>query len=250
MLHILGIDGITYNLRDDLTGRRFGRLVVYRLSGKDVSGHSCWVCTCDCGSSLTVVGTSLNRGITSSCGCLQSERLSERNTKHGLSSHQLYHTAAGIQQRTCNPENPDYRFYGAVGRNLFNEWKGAAGLVNLITFLEFLPVPHGYLKYDDRLSIDRIDNDVGYFPDNLRWATRKEQARNMKIRKDNTSGVVGVYSDKHNTKWTASWVDASGVSKSKSFSTKKHGAEKALLLAIEARCFAEKDNQFGVCGGN
>lgn len=154
----------------DLTGQRFGRLTVIERAGQH-KGRSLWKCKCDC-SKITVVSVSqLLRGRTKSCGCLRNENISRIAKKHGMSHTRLYHIWIGMKKRCYDPNAQYFEIYGGRGITVCDEW--------LHDFMEFQrwALSHGY---SDELSIDRIDNDKGYSPDNCRWATWHEQRMNQR----------------------------------------------------------------------
>lgn len=165
----------------DLSGRRFGRLIVVRRDGASKAGKALWLCRCDCGGEKTTLSASLLRGRTTSCGCLQVAEVRARLTIHGQASKRsrtvLYKTWAGMKRRCTNPNATGYENYGGRGIRVCDEW-----MHSFEAFAEHLgerPGP-GY-------SIDRINNDGNYEPGNVRWATRAEQNRNKRKRKDSRS---------------------------------------------------------------
>lgn len=155
----------------DLTGQRFGRLVVLERAAHAKGERVRWRCKCDCGKVTIVLSDKLRCGETRSCGCLQKEIVSRYNTKHKKCDEKLYRIWNDIKQRTGNKNNPRYADYGARGITVCAEWQN--------DFLAFRTwaLTHGY---QEGLSIDRIDNDKGYSPDNCRWTTDIQQANNKR----------------------------------------------------------------------
>lgn len=149
----------------DLTGQRFGRLVVLQRDEAPKRSHEIyWLCRCDCGKEKSVLGSALRAGYTQSCGCLKRELL--QNKRH-LNKH-LYQVWQDMKQRCNNPRNKYYYRYGGRGIKVCQEW------ADYDAFYEWA-MAHGYAC---GLQIDRIDNDGDYTPDNCRWTTPKENTNN------------------------------------------------------------------------
>ena len=162
-------------MKDDIQGKRFGRLVAKKVGGKTSDGHILWFCECDCGGTKLVSSSDLRKNHTKSCGCLLAEQTLQMTT-HNKSHTRLYSIWRNMKQRCGNPRNPRYKDYGGRGIKICDEWS-----TDFETFYNW-SIANGY---SDELSIDRIDNDNGYFPINCRWATAQMQANNKRKRGTN-----------------------------------------------------------------
>lgn len=163
----------------DLKGQRFGRLTVVELAEPhiDPKGRRLtrWKCVCDCGNTVEVLRNSLIQGHSKSCGCLHSEISREVFTKmhttHGGRHTRLYGIWCGMKNRCYNENVVSFPDYGGRGITVCSEW-----LDNFAAFRDWA-LANGYR---DDLSIDRRNNDMGYSPDNCRWATGTDQANNKR----------------------------------------------------------------------
>lgn len=165
----------------DLTGQKFGRLTVIGLNDTDTR-KTYWICQCDCGNIKTVRSDSLQSGAVRSCGCMKKEQDKEnlsKNHKHKMSGSRLYEIWQGMKSRCYNVHDARYSRYGGRGIIVCDEWKN-----------DFDSFYHWSIEngYDNSLTIDRIDNDKNYCPDNCRWADAKTQARNRSTNIEITIG--------------------------------------------------------------
>lgn len=151
----------------DITGKRFGNLVAIRYDHSKIqkcgSRNPYWLFKCDCGNEKVIQKKSVVRGRIVSCGCQQ------HKLKHGLSYTRIHKIWHGIKQRCLNKNNSRYNWYGGKGIKICDEWKDS-----FINFYEW-SVSSGY---NDTLTIDRIDFNGNYCPENCRWISQKDQKRN------------------------------------------------------------------------
>lgn len=175
----------------DLTGHRFGRLLVTGRELPTRPGGSRWHCQCDCGKAHVVSVYSLRNGATRSCGCLMNETRRKHGGKHEYTAeYRIWH---GIKRRCNCPASINYLHYGARGIRMCPEWSGSFG-----AFLKSVGTRPSPLH-----SIDRINVDRGYEPGNVQWSDRVTQARNR------TDNVRIEYAGE--TLTMAGWTERLGV---------------------------------------
>ena len=182
----------------DLTGKQFGFLTVVKETDKRTSwGARIWECRCICGKTMYVCNKYLTTGVTKSCGCKRKELHNESPlvTKHNMCYSRIYRVWSEMRNRCENPNNSVYKDYGGRGISVCPEWASFQVFYDWAT-------ANGYT---DDLTIDRIDVNEGYNPENCRWATMKQQANNKRTSKYlQWNGETHTYSE---------WSEITGLSK-------------------------------------
>ena len=154
----------------DITGQRFGRLIVLRENGR--KGKSLlWLCRCDCGNEINAIAYNLKNGHTRSCGCLAKDTKSKIRTKHNGTKTRLFRIWQHMLNRCRNKNVVGYKNYGGRGIKVCNEWQKS-----FESFRDWA-LRNGY---KDDLSLDRINVNGNYEPENCRWTNAKTQANNKR----------------------------------------------------------------------
>lgn len=179
--------------RLDITGNRYGRLVAVKPIETDKFGQVKWLCKCDCGNECITTTNRLQQGKTKSCGCLIHEGF---NWKHGKCYTRINKIYLKMKGRCYTKSDAAYKDYGGRGITICDEWLGEDGFKHF----EEWSYANGY---SDDLSIDRIDNNKGYSPNNCRWADRKTQNRNRR-----TNHFLTLNGE---TKTIAEWSEITGI---------------------------------------
>lgn len=167
---------------EDLTGRKFNRLQVIKQADYKLFGgrkRVAWSCLCDCGNTCAVIAHLLKSGRTKSCGCLKAEKIRERCIKHNESNGRLYSVWIDMKKRCYNPKYKQYKDYGGRGIKVCDEW-----LHDFSAFKEFA-LANGYdstAKFGE-CTIDRINVNENYCPQNCRFVDMKTQNNNKRSNK-------------------------------------------------------------------
>lgn len=200
------------NIAADLTGQTFGKLLVVCRHGSDKHQKATWLCKCECGGQTIAATGSLRSGNTTSC-CGRREVLGNAMRTHGRSQTGTYRIWKKLRARCENPSTPNFHLYGGRGITVCDRWS------KFELFLKDVGERPSLAH-----SLDRIDNNKGYSPDNCRWATRKQQNRNTRRNHLLTMGGE--------TECMAYWAERAGVTQD--FLKKRIWAGWPLYLAISA----------------
>lgn len=177
----------------DITGRVFGRLTAIKLApNRENTRRRMWLCRCECGKERLFFQSDITSGNTRSCGCLRLDNPSRLT--HGMTNTPDYCIWSDMIKRCYNPRHKKYDRYGGRGIQVCDEWKNS--------FKQF--IADVGRRPEPSLTLERIDNDGDYRPDNVRWATRREQARNR------SSNNIITFDGKSMS--IAAWSDVTGIS--------------------------------------
>jgi hypothetical protein len=222
----------------DLQGKRFGRWSVLSEAGPNKHGKILWECKCDCGTTRDVEGATLRSGRSQSCGCYKLQALLSRKVTHGMTRTRFYTIWQNMVRRCTNPNSTHYAHYGGRGIKVDTRW------YDFINFRDdLLDKYEKHVKEfgESKTTLDRIEVNGNYEPQNVRFATRAEQAQNRRVWATSTSGVTGVHKHAQTGKWTAQ-IFVNG-------SYKYLGCYDNFDQAVEARKLSEIELGYGIVQG-
>lgn len=183
----------------DLTGKKFGKLTVISYAfSKD--GKRFWKCKCDCGNEIFVYTARLTIGEKTNCGC----DFYRTQTKHNLYKSRIYKIFTSMKQRCYNPKNPEYKNYGLRNIKICDEW-----LNDRLKFINWA-YKNGY---KDNLTIERINVNGNYCPENCKWIKKEDQLKNTTRTK-----YITINGETH---YLSEWIRISGISNS-CYHARKH----------------------------
>ena len=203
----------------NLTGEVFGRLEVISFAGHSSSGCRQWKCKCVCGNIVVVIAKNLRKGNTKSCGCFKLDRVITHGACLDGKVSRSYGTWRSMKQRCYNPKCNEYHNYGFRGVVMCERWLGEDGFIHFLS--DMGEKPKG-------LTLERINNNGNYGPDNCKWATQKEQNSNKRTNRLTTY--------KGETKTTTQWSEVIGCNKvTLAYRLNNWSIERALTTPIKGR---------------
>ena len=210
----------------NLVGQKFGRLTVIKRVENDKYNHIMYLCQCECGKTKIIRGSHLKTGETKSCGCYNVEKIVKRSIKHNKCYSRLYHIWIGMRNRCYKQYDNRYKSYGGRGITMCNEW-----LNDFMSFYNWA-MTNGYDENAKRgeCTIDRIDVNGNYCPENCKWSNAKTQANNT------TKTINLTY--KGLTHTLSEWSDIVNISRPTLWArlkVHKWSIEKALTTPIKGR---------------
>lgn len=199
----------------DLTNKRFGKLLVIENTNKKKNKKTIWLCKCDCGDYKEVQVDNLTTGHTKSCGCLNG-----KGYKHNLKNTRLYYIWSCMKQRCYNKNHKQYKDYGQRGIKICNEWHEFINFYNWAINTD----------YQDNLTIDRINNNGNYEPENCRWVNMKIQSNNRR-----SNHIIEYKNETHTLKEWCDILKLNYKTMQTRINSLKWGVEKAFETPINTK---------------
>ena len=217
----------------DRTGETHNGIKFIRFIKNNKHNKAVWLCQCHCKKEFSVVGSAVVSGNTESCGCTKYSNLTRASGKdsggykHGGSDSRLYRVWKGMRARCNNPKTNGYENYGGRGIKVCDEWNEEYSV------FQDWALNHGY---QENLTLDRIELDGMYEPENCRWVDWNTQARNKRAPASNESKVTGVTRRKD---MPGKWIIKISIQENNKKKTQYVGSTSSLLTAIKMRREAE-----------
>lgn len=183
----------------DLIGQKFGFLEVVSITDERKHGKVVWLCKCDCGKYVKVSSHNLKNRSTVSCGCYSKKILEQSRIKHGMYKSRIYNIYICMKERCYNTKAKSYSDYGGRGIEICDEWIGENGFQNFCSWA----LENGY---NEKLTIDRINVNGNYCPENCRWTTHKVQNNNTRRNR-----IVQYNGESHSV---SEWAEITGINRS------------------------------------
>lgn len=198
---------------NDYSGKKIGLLTVVKRAGSNHQREAMWLCKCECGNETVIKGSDARTGHIKSCGCWRRQNSKNMLTKHGQRHTRLYHIWCGMKTRCNNPKDIGYNLYGGRGIRVCEEWSQ--------DFMSFYRWANEN-GYTDKMTIDRIDANGNYCPENCRWETQKAQQNNRR-----NNHVISYNGETHNL---AEWAEITNIKAGTIYNRLKRGwtVERAL----------------------
>lgn len=204
----------------DLCGQKFNKLLIVERRGSDKLGHPLWLCKCDCGNYKICRGDKVKTGKIKSCGC------NNQQQDHGLCHTRLYHIFVGMKDRCYNKHNSRYKNYGNRGIKICDEW-----LTDFVKFYSWA-MENGYRE---GLTIERVDVNGNYEPNNCSWITIEEQQKNK------TNSIILDYNGK--SLCISEWAKILNIPASKLYRQYHKGLPvEQILKEVDNECYNEQSN--------
>ncbi len=215
----------------DLTGRQFGKLTVIRFAGRGDHGRSMWLCRCSCeaATETVVAANNLKSGTSTSCGCSRKGRTGQTNPcfRHGGIHSPEYRCWYGMIRRCRDDNDPNWHHYGGRGIKVCDQWQGKKGFANFLADMGPRPSP--------KHSIDRLNVNGNYEPDNCAWRTWKEQERNRRNNRTLTH--------RGETLCVSEWAERLGIKPATLYKRLEYGWSVERTLETNTLSLAEQTNR-------